>query len=101
MKRYIISPEAEQDLDDIKEYLVRAGGIRVARRVLKEIKNAMQFLVREPEAGHRREDLADAPVKFWPVFAYLIVYDPAKRPIEIVRVLHGARDVSTLLGEDR
>jgi hypothetical protein len=32
-------------------------------------------------AGHYREDLTDPPLKFWTVFSYLIVYDPAKRPV--------------------
>jgi plasmid stabilization system protein ParE len=36
-------------------------------------------------------------VRFWAVFSYLIVYDPAKKPIEIVRVLHGKRDVKEIL----
>ena len=97
MKRYITSPEAEQDLDQIKDYLVKQGGIHVARHVFTEIKQAMRFLGSTPEAGHLRQDLTDAPVKFWPVFSYLIVYDPAKRPIEIVRVLHGARDIPSIL----
>lgn len=99
MRRCIVSPEAVRDLDDIKDYLIRAAGIRVARRVLKEIRNATQFLSREPEAGHRREDLTDAPVKFWPVFSYLIVYKAGQHPIEIVRVLHSARDVHAILEE--
>jgi plasmid stabilization system protein ParE len=34
---------------------------------------------------------------FWSVFSYLIVYNPAKRPVEIVRVLHGKRDVERIL----
>jgi plasmid stabilization system protein ParE len=53
----------------------------------------MEFLGGSPEAGHFREDLTDKPVKFWPVFSYLIVYDPERRPIEVLRVLHGARDL--------
>jgi len=36
-------------------------------------------------------------VRFWPVFSYLIVYDPLKKPVEIVRVLHGKRDVEEIL----
>jgi antitoxin ParD1/3/4/toxin ParE1/3/4 len=36
-------------------------------------------------------------VKFWAVYSYLIVYDPASRPLTIVAVLHGARDVERLL----
>jgi antitoxin ParD1/3/4/toxin ParE1/3/4 len=36
-------------------------------------------------------------VKFWPVYSYLIVYSPDTRPLEIVRVLHGARDIAPIL----
>ena len=64
MKRYILSPEAEHDLDVIKAYPIGQGGVRVARHVFTEIREAMQFLGKNPEAGHLREDLTDAPVKF-------------------------------------
>ena len=102
MKRYIVAPEAEQDLDDIKAYLTDDGGPRVARSVLKQIKDAVEFLSRTPGAGHLREDLTNAPVKFWSVFSYLIIYKPAPRPIEIVRIVHGGRDMGRLFpqGED-
>jgi antitoxin ParD1/3/4/toxin ParE1/3/4 len=47
-----------------------------------------------------RSDLTPLPVKFWPVFSYLIVYDPAARPLAIVRVLHGRQDVAAILHRD-
>lgn len=100
MPRYLLTPEAERDLDHIREYLARRGGPRVARYVLRELREAFRFLTSTPEAGHRREDLTDAPVKFWTVFSYLVVYDPAARPIVILNILHGARDVPSLLDED-
>jgi plasmid stabilization system protein ParE len=31
------------------------------------------------------------------VFSYLIVYDPATRPIEILNIIHGARDIPSIL----
>ena len=40
--------------------------------------------------GHWREDLIDEPLRFWPVYSYLIIYNPAAKPIEIARILHGA-----------
>jgi hypothetical protein len=33
------------------------------------------------------------------VYSYLIVYDPASSPTRILTVLHGARDLETLLRE--
>jgi hypothetical protein len=35
-------------------------------------------------------------VKFWPVFSYLIVYDPAMKPLGVARVLHASRDLEAL-----
>jgi antitoxin ParD1/3/4/toxin ParE1/3/4 len=36
-------------------------------------------------------------VKFWPVYSYLIVYDPEAKPVQVIRVLHGLRDVEEIL----
>ncbi len=47
--------------------------------------------------GHLRQDLADEPLRFWAVYSYLIIYREDSDPLEIVRVLHGARDVKSLL----
>jgi hypothetical protein len=38
-------------------------------------------------------------MKFWRVYCYLIVYDPAMRPLGIARVLHSRRDLKTLFRE--
>jgi toxin ParE1/3/4 len=94
--RYRLSPEAEIDLDDIKRYLVGRGGTALARYVLGEIRLALRFLSTTPGAGHRRDDLTDEPVRFWPVFSYLIVYDPAMQPLGIARVLHGSQDLEAM-----
>ncbi len=100
MSHYLLTDEAKADLADIRRYLAREAGPRVAKYILTKIKEALVFLSRVPESGHVREDLTDEAVKFWAVFSYLIVYDPAKRPIEIVRVLHGRRNVVALLEPD-
>jgi antitoxin ParD1/3/4/toxin ParE1/3/4 len=100
VKRYRLSPEAESDLNDIKEYLVKRGGAILARHVLGEIRHALQFLATTPGVGHSREDLTDEPVKFWPVFSYLIVYDPAMKPLGIARVLHASQDLAAMFERD-
>ena len=94
MKRYLLTDEAKTDLDDIKDYLKREAGPRIAKSTLDKIKEALVFLGRTPGAGHLREDLTDDAVKFWAVFSYLIVYDPATRPIEIIRIIHGSREIT-------
>jgi plasmid stabilization system protein ParE len=67
--RYRLSPEAQNDLADIKAYLIWEGGPRIARYVLGEIRRKLQFLANNPGAGHRRPDITIEPVSFWPVFS--------------------------------
>ena len=97
MKRYVLSRPAERDLDVIKEYLAARAGAHVARRVRREIRSAIRFLAGDPTAGHLREDLTTRPVRFWPLYSYLIVYDPESNPTRVLRVLHGMQDVEKIL----
>ncbi len=96
MKGYVLSSEAEQDLREIGAYYLKKAGARVARHVSGEITSAFRLLAATPGAGHTRADITSEPVKFWQVFSYLIVYDPATRPLGIARVLHGSRDLEAL-----
>jgi toxin ParE1/3/4 len=93
---YLLSPEAEQDLLEIRAYYLTQANARVARYVMGEIASAFRLLAATPGAGHVRPDLTSEPVKFWSVFSYLIVYDPAMQPIGIARVCHGSQDLATL-----
>ena len=97
MKRYTLSKPAERDLDEIKDYIAEQGSPEAARKVLRNLKAAMHLLARNPGVGHLREDLTDHPVRFWPVYSYLIIYRTEIGPIEIVRVVHASRDIPTLL----
>ncbi len=96
MADYFYSPEARLDLFAIWEYIAR-DNLDAADRVEQEIQRAVQLLVTQPELGHHRSDLTSKPVRFWPVHSYLIVYDPAARPLEVIRILSGYRDVAALL----
>src|SRR5579863_7170982 len=97
MTRFLLTRPAERDLDQIKSYLLEKAGPRIARRVIKEIRDALAVIGSQPGLGHSREDLTARPVRFWPVYSYLIVYDPEPRPVQIIRVLHGKRDIEALI----
>ena len=53
----------------------------------------MRRLAEFPHIGHTREDVTDKPLRFWSVYSYPIVYWPEKKPLEVVRVVHGAQDL--------
>jgi toxin ParE1/3/4 len=97
MKRFVLSKTAERDLVEIKRYLIQKAGPRITHTVIKDIRSALCLLGSRPGVGHVRTDLTSHPVKFWPVYSYLIVYDPGSKPVQIIRLLHGMRDVKNLL----
>lgn len=100
MKGYALSPEAEHDLEVIEAYYLKHANARVARHVMAKINRSLRFLAETPGAGHIREDLTDEPMKFWSVFSYLIVYDPATQPLGIARVKHSSQDLAALFRKE-
>lgn len=96
MAEYFYSAEARRDLFEIWEFIA-LDDLDIADRIEKEIQQAISMLVRNPELGHFRPDLTSMPVRFWPIYSYLIIYDPSARPLEIVRILSGYRDLALLL----
>lgn len=93
----MLAPEAALDLVGIWRYLRREANVSLANHVESVIRGRIAFLARSPGAGHRRRDLTDENVRFFPVYSYLIVYRPTTRPLQIVSILHGRRDVEQIL----
>ena len=97
MNRYILAPAAANDLVKIWRYIRKQQSEQMADRVEEIILTKFTALANEPGIGHSRSDLTAADVRFFPVYSYLIVYRPGTMPLQIVAVLHGARDVLALL----
>lgn len=97
MKKYVLTSLAETDLTEIWDYIA-SDSLESADRVLAEIEKAMDRLGAIPGMGHFREDLADRRHRFFLVYSYLIVYRFGVSPIQVVRVLHAARDIQSIFG---
>jgi plasmid stabilization system protein ParE len=95
--RFVLAPHAALDLFEIWRFIKEQASIGMADRVEAAIRERIAFLSGPPGAGHRRRDLTDADVKFFPVYSYLIVYRPDTDPLQIAAILHGRRDVERIL----
>jgi plasmid stabilization system protein ParE len=99
MSRYEFTPQATDDLLDIWAFIARDNP-EAADRVEMAVFKACDLLAGSPLAGRVRIDLTPLALRVWvvhPYSNYLIVYDPGKKPLQIVRILHGARDLAALL----
>ena len=96
MTGYVLSADADLELDEIWEYIA-ADSIDAADRWIRKLFDAFEALGRIPGMGHKREDLTAYPVLFWPVGSYLVIYRAEHLPIEIVAVTQGSRDIPAFL----
>ena len=87
------SPEAENDLDEIWLYIAQDNPY-YADKLLDEIEETSQKLARFPDMGRNRNEL-HLGLQSFPVGMYLIFFVPISGGINIVRVLHGMRDIDT------
>lgn len=96
MHDYILTPEAQDDLMAIQDYIAQDNPV-VAARVIDECFECFAKLSESPLIGHKREDLTIRDVRFWNLYSYLVIYDANTKPISIVRCLSSYRDITSLL----
>ena len=96
MSEFVLTQVAKADLLKIIEYL-EGDNPSAVLKVVDALDDAMQLLADNPGMGHFRPDLTPQDVRFWSVLRYLVIYRRDTKPLEIVRVLHGKRDVRRLL----
>lgn len=97
MIEVVFSPEADADLDDIAAYIAADNPeraltfvqeLRARCRQLAPMPDAFPFVPGFEAAGYRRRVVRN----------YLVFHRIAAHAIEVVRILHGARDYESLLG---
>ena len=94
------SPDSERDLERLIDYFDERSA-ELAGRFLDAVRQTYGFLISNPEAGQicRFRDPEAAGIRVWPVDDFknhLIFYRLTEDGIEVVRVLHGARDIESL-----
>ena len=71
----------------------------LANRIESEFRELFASLAEMPGQGHTRKDLTKRPVLFFPLYSFLVVYQPEVNPIRIMAVLRGQRNVKHILKE--
>ena len=99
MPRLLQTPQSRADIAGIVRY-VRNENPRAAIRVLKAIKETLDRLSEFPNMGQARDDLVPG-LRSLPVSRfrnYIVYYLPLRDGIDVLRVLHGARDTRKAFG---
>lgn len=91
MGRIVRSAAAERDLIENWAYIAE-DNLEAADRLLDKINDTLQTLAEQPEMGRERPVLGP-DLRSFPTEPFVVFYREAADGIEIVRVLHGRRDV--------
>ena len=87
----VLQPRAKADLSDIWQFIAEDSDDQ-ADAFIDLIDQKFQLLAQQSGLGRRREELAEG-LRSFPVGRYVISYLPVPGGVQIVRVLHGARDI--------
>jgi toxin ParE1/3/4 len=104
--RYVVRPQADRDIDNIADGLAENASLDTALQFLAELYETFGLLADQKHLGWpckvRHPQLVNA--RTFRVSSrfekYLVFYQPYDERIEILRVVHGARDITALLEEE-
>ena len=103
MARVIVRAEAEADVDAIAAFIAQ-DNLTAALRFYDRVQETYDRLAVWPHIGSRRmaRNPALAGLRSYPIRGYrdyIVFYLTAGDTVEILHVIHGARDIPTLLDE--
>jgi toxin ParE1/3/4 len=103
-RRVVVRPLAKEDLDEQALYIAK-DNVAAALRFLDAAESAFSRLSHMHEVGSRREfarpELAN--VRSWPIPGFekhVIFYQSAGGVVDILRVVHSARDLERIFGPE-
>ena len=99
MPRVVRRPLAETDILEIWDYIA-GDSLAAADRWVERLDEQFGLLAAQPKMGRPRDELAPG-VRSFPVDRYTVFYVPLDDGIDVVRVLHGARDIDAVFNPEQ
>jgi toxin ParE1/3/4 len=94
MSEPFFSPSSRRDLLEILDHIAKDKPV-AAIRFVERLEEECWSLARNPQSGTTRDDLIPG-LRCSSVGNYVVYFRPVRDGIEVVRVVHGARDVGKL-----
>lgn len=96
MNGYVLSKEADNDIENIFEYGEYQFGTSQAIEYLIGLNNLFHTIANNPNIGKERKEIKDGLFSF-PYISHIIFYRKMNGYVRIVRVLYGGRDLIKFL----
>ena len=91
MARVTRRPQAEADILEIWDYIAE-DSIVEADRWMDRLDEKLSLWATQPMMGHTRDELSPG-IRSLSFGRYVVFFEPLTDGIDVVRVLHGSRDI--------
>ena len=98
MNRYIITLSASRDLNKITTYFA-SHNIDKGEQLLATFNKKCKQLIKFPKMGRSYEEIRPN-LRGLPLNGYIVFYQITEDILEILRVVHGSRDLENLFESD-
>jgi toxin ParE1/3/4 len=98
MARIVRRPLAGADIADIWDFIAEDSIIQ-ADAWVERLYGKLQLLATQPLMGRAREELSPG-LRSQPFERYVIFYEPLTDGIDVVRIIHSARDIAAVFDSE-
>jgi plasmid stabilization system protein ParE len=91
-----LSESALADLTEIFDFVADHDGIERAILLHAEFVAAFERIGEFPGLGALRPGITRPSLRWWTVHSFLVVYEAVEMPVTVLRVVHGARLLTTI-----
>lgn len=96
MTRFVLSPRARADLDDIWRFTVERWGVDQAEDYLRRLQTAIHDVAERPARGTSCDDVRPG-YRRYRAGSHLLFYRLVEGRVDIVRILHQRMDLDQQL----
>ena len=90
-RRYVLSPRAEADLDEIWDFTVRTRGEKQAEDYIRLLVGAIETVAENPRRGRPCDEVRKGYRRYL-AGSHIIFFRKIKFGIDVIRILHGGMD---------
>lgn len=105
MRCLLLLPKAAADIENSALYYVEQADLDLGLRFYRATEETLAWILENPSCGSSREFLSPRlqGLRAWPVRGFqrhLVFYRESDEAVQVIRVLHGARDILNIFKSD-
>ena len=91
MARFILSPRAQADVDEIWTYTFERWGVEQAELYVRQLGSAVETIAQDPQRGRPCDEIREG-YRRYPSGSHVVFYRITTKEVVVVRILHQRMD---------